>query len=219
MNGVKFDDMHSIKDWQFLMTDKNIGYPEVDTNYLKISGRDGMLDLTEANGGVKYSNRTLTFTFDIFQNPNEWTDIKSNIDNFLHGKKHKIILDTDNKYYYFGRCKISSFTHETTVAHMSIECNCEPYKYKLIPTKKKFDFSFDTKSKKISIYNEMRKVVPKITSNKDIQIEFGGQLYELKNGENIILDIELQRGENIFNVISDGISPFTVIFEYQEAKL
>ena len=215
MNGVKFDEKHSIKDWDLLMTSKNIGEPEVKTNYLSIPGRDGMLDLTEALGGIKYNNRTLTFEFDLFQNPCIWWDLKTEISNYLHGKKRKIILDADNKFYYFGRCRISSFTNDTTVAHLTIECECDPYKYKLNLTKKQFQIPPGVNNKKIAIYNLEREIVPTIYVDKDVVIEFNGESFQLTKGENIILNIVLKKGENIFTIGSS----VNIEFEYQEATL
>ena len=48
------------------MTSKSIGNPEPKIITVEIPGSDGVKDLTETFGSVKYKNRTLTFDFDIF---------------------------------------------------------------------------------------------------------------------------------------------------------
>lgn len=216
MNGVKFGDRHSIKDWNLLMIAKDIGEPSVITNYLQIPGRDGELDLTEALGEIKYSSRNLIFQFDIFHSPSDWWKLKSNIANYLHGVKHKIILDVDNKYYYLGRCEVSEFSHETNIAHITINCKCDPYKYKHKITKRIFNVKADEIGKVLSVYNEKRKVVPMITVDKNITLKFKNYIYDFKEGDNVNLNILLDEGENIFEVISSP-SNTVITFSYQEA--
>ena len=130
-NGVKFGDKHSIDDWDLLMTNKSIPDAEPKTKEVDIEGANGKLDLTEWTGEVLFNNRTLTFTFDIFDSPSNWWPLKRKISNYLHGKKLKIVLDQDEDYYYYGRCKVTDFSNETTVAHITIECDCDPFIYKI----------------------------------------------------------------------------------------
>ena len=43
------------------LTDADIGFPEVRTNYVDVPGRDGMLDLSTAlDGEIHYQDRTIT---------------------------------------------------------------------------------------------------------------------------------------------------------------
>lgn len=37
-------------------------------------------------------------------------------------------------FFYVGRCSVSSYTDEKGIGKLSIECDCETYKYKLQPT-------------------------------------------------------------------------------------
>ena len=132
-NGVKFDDKHSITDWDLLMVSKNIEEAEPRINTIEIEGRDGSIDLTEALGAVKYNDRTLSFDFEII-NPIDYWATRKAISNYLNGRKAKIILDQDPNYYYYGRCQVSDAANEKNVGRFTIECICEPYKMKISET-------------------------------------------------------------------------------------
>lgn len=209
-NGVKFGDKHSIEDWDLLMTGKSIPDAEPKTIEVDIPGSDGVLDLTEWTGEVLYNNRTLTFTFDIFDSPSNWWTLKHQISNYLHGKKLKIILDQDKGHYYYGRCKVTDFSNETTIAHLTIECNCEPYIYKNEITEKTI-----TGTGTLTLPNAKKRVMPKITSTGSMQFTFEGKSFVV-NGTLQSPDIILKEGNNILEVTS-GTGTLTVT--YQEAEL
>lgn len=213
MNGVKFGDKHSITDWDLLMTARNIGNAAVDENYVKIPGGHGEKDLTEAFGEVKYSPRTLSPTFDMFHKPSEWMRLRDEITNYLHGKKMKIIYDTDPDYYYYGRCKVADFSIDYTVAHIQIEAKCEPYKYKLNPTIISHEVS---KGETYTYSNENKTVVPILKLSDSMTLEFNGNTYSMSAGTYTNLAIEFVQGDNEIKVI-DGSGTLTVT--YQEAKL
>lgn len=47
----------------------------------------------------------------------------------------RIVLDDDPLFYYVGRLIVSSFRNEKGIGILSVEADCEPYKYKLESTK------------------------------------------------------------------------------------
>lgn len=209
MNGVQFDDMHTIKDWDLLMTSKNIADPTVVTKYVQIEGRNGLLDLTGANDEVVYSNRVLTFNFDMFQDPDDWWNLKSKISSYLHGKRRKITLDVDSDFYYEGRCQISSFTNDTTVAHISITCDCEPYKMKkhetIIQKNVKPGDSF-------FLQNLSKKVMPIVESTGNIVFKFENTQFSISEHLESP-DFMLKEGNNKIDIIS---GTGTLKFTYRE---
>lgn len=209
-NGVKFGDKHSIDDWDLLMIDKSIPDAEPKTIDVDIAGSHGKLDLSEWTGEVLYNNRTLTFVFDIFDSPSNWWPLKRQISNYLHGKKLKIVLDQDDGYYYYGRCKVADFSNETTVAHITIECDCEPFIYKKEVTTKSI-----TGTGTLILSNSKKRVMPKITSTSSMQFVFEGKSFVV-NGTLQSPDIILKEGENIIEVTS-GTGTLTAT--YQEGEL
>lgn len=213
MNGVKFDDKHSIIDWDLLMVSKSIPLPEPKTISVDIPGRDGKIDLSNAFGEIKYENRTLTFDFDIFSNPSDWWELREKIAQTLYDKKIKIILDQDSNYYYLGRCKITSFTTTFTVAHISIECDCEPFKYKLTET----SISNNLVAGETYTFSNLDKsVIPIFELSDEATVEFEGNSYSLSAGTHKVLDIIFKRGNNYIKIIS---GTGTMKLTYQEATL
>lgn len=211
-NGVKFGNKHSIDDWDLLLTSKNIESPKTKKIEVEIPGSDGIKDLTEVFG-IKYYNRDLLFDFDIFSNPNNWWNLYREISNYLHGKKLKIILDQDNLFYYYGRCEITSFTNNKSVAHISILCNCEPYKYKITQTSKTYEI---TEGETYLFENLFKEVVPTISAENDIVFKYENNQYSFSAGTHKNLNISLKEGNNVFEIIS-GSGELTLI--YQEASL
>lgn len=209
-NGVKFGDKHSITDWDLLMVNKSIGDAEPKNIDVDVPGSNGKLDLTEWTGEILYNNRLLVFDFDIYDSPSNWWTLKRQITNYLHGKKLRIILDQDPNYYYVGRCKVTNFSNETTVAHITIECDCEPFVYKKDITTKTI-----TGTGTLNLSNSRKRVMPTINSTESMQFTFEEKTFVV-NGTLQSPDIILKEGDNILEVIS-GTGTLTVT--YQEAEL
>lgn len=214
MNGVSFDEKHSIRDWDLLMTSKTIGEPTAVTSYVQIPGRDGSIDLTEALGEVRYTNRQLIFQFDIFQNAEEWWKLKQTISSYLHGRKRKIILDVDPNYYYEGRCSVTSFYHETTVGHITVECECLPYKMMTAETViSKNVTATDT----IILNNQRKTVMPTVKATGDIVFKFEDKQFSISSTTTLQSpDFMLKEGNNIVTIVSGSGS---ITFTYREGTL
>ena len=214
MNGVKFDDKHSINDWDLLMTYKSIGEALLRTEYITIPGRDGYLDLTDVYGDPNYNNRTLEFQFDLFDKPKNWWSTYDSIKSYLHGKKRKIILDVDDDYYYYGRCSVSALTHEKNVAHISISCNCDPYKMLINETVVQESVSVgDT----IILNNLYKKVMPVVESTGNIVFKFNNTNFSVSEGSSFQSpDFILKEGSNTVEIVS---GTGTLKFTYREGRL
>lgn len=214
MNGVTFGNKHTVNDWDLLMTARNIGDAEPYENYISIPGADGEKDLTEAFGEIRYKPRTLAPSFDMFQNPQNWLRLKDEITNYLHGRKMRVIYDTDPNYYYYGRCKVSDFSNDYTVGHITIEVYCsDPYKYKINPT---IVTNEVTVGQTYTYINDRKSVIPTLTLSASMTLEYLGNTYSINAGTHTNLPFEFVQGENKIKVIS-GSGTLTV--EYQEARL
>ena len=134
MKGITFGTYHSYDDFNLLLTSKEVAAPKVKTIEIDVPGADGALDLTEFFGEPKYENVTHKFKFSTIVPQSEFLTLFSTIKNAIHGKMQRIILDDDPLFYYVGRCFVSSFTNEKNIGKISVECDCEPYKYKLAKT-------------------------------------------------------------------------------------
>lgn len=109
-NGISFDGIHSFSDFgMYLAARPDLGSPKPKTNTVEVPGMDGLLDLTEANSGdVKFSNRTLVFTFWKKVDIPQQAEFMAQISAALHGKQiNKIVLDEDPAWYYSGRAAVT----------------------------------------------------------------------------------------------------------------
>ena len=213
MNGVKIGDKHSISNWDLLLVKRSIETPSIKEKKVDIPARNGSIDLSDFFGEVKYNNRNITMEFDMFQKPQEWMNLKQQITNYIHGRVHKIIFDNDANYYYKGRCKISSFDNETTVGHITIEADCEPYKYKIAET---VITKAITPNLLINCLNDRMTTIPTFTVTAQIKIKFNNVTYTVQAGTHKILDIVFKEGNNSITVV-EGTGNITI--KYQEGAL
>lgn len=134
MKGITFGNYHSYDDFHLILGSQEIGSPDVKENKIKIEGADGDLDFTDFFGSPKYENVRHKFNFSTIVPQAEFLSLFSTVKNAIHGKKLRIILDDDPLFYYIGRCFVSKFTNEKGIGIVSVECDCEPYKYKIEKT-------------------------------------------------------------------------------------
>lgn len=135
MKGVKFDNFHSFYEWGLILSEKEIKSPKPKTMEFEIEGSDGVLDYTEFFGGVKFENRKLSFKFTKANIvPDGFLALFSVVQNALHGRKMKIILDDDPDHYYIGRVMVNEWKANKRIGEIIIDVDAEPYKYKVART-------------------------------------------------------------------------------------
>ena len=212
MIGVSFGEKHSNRDFSLLLAKMELGAPEAKINKIDIEGADGSLDLTEFFGGVKYENLTHKFEFVALVPPSNFYALYSEIKNALHGKKMRIILDGDPYFYYLGRLSVSSFTSERGIGHITIEADCEPYKYKLEKTVVSANISG---SGVVTLQNGRKRAVPTITTTAAMTISFNDTTWGVSAGTFVIPDLELFEYSNTIQINGTG----KITFEWQEGEL
>lgn len=231
MKGVNFGDKHTYQEWKLILTHTDISFPNVKKETINIPGADGELDFTESlSGDVKYENRKILFEFVTTDQRITWKNLISEIANYLHGRKFKIILDEDPNFYYYGRAEINQFKSDKSIGTITIECNVEPYKYDLSSSTEDWlwdPFSFENGiiietqdikvdgEQEIIIYGRRKKVIPKITCDNPIQVVFKANTYNLFAGTQKVLNIEICEGQNVLKFIGNGI----VSIEYRGGSL
>jgi hypothetical protein len=175
-------------------------------------------DLTEANGEVRYKDRTLKFTFTM--NPqgdlsdDAWEEKKTEISNILNGKCFLITRDVDPDYYYQGRCTVDEFKSDKRLRQFVVSAKVRPYKLKHIHTVVPVELTEEPKT--IILANSRKTVVPWIECTDDnTRILFENAEYTTNKGTKQILDICLKYGDNIVTVSGNG----KITFTYQEGDL
>ena len=217
--GVLFDNIHSFNDLGLILSSVDIPPAQPKTTCVDIPGGDGSVDLTEAHGEVKYSDRKITFTFTM--NPSgglsedAWTEKKTEVSNRLNGLKFKITLDKDPDYYWTGRCTVDGFKSDKRVRQIVVVAVVYPYKLKQAVTT--VDSYLTEKQQSISISNGRRTVCPEIFVAGSAKVIFNGNTFNFNSGTHKNLNIRFKEGNN--QVIVSGPSDSYIQFNYQEGDL
>ena len=219
--GITFDDEIHTYDNQGLRI-KSVAFkaPKVKENRYDIPGANGYLDMTDYFG-THYENCTITVQCDIEDRGyDNWAAIKSEISNYLHGKKRKIVLDWDNGYYYEGRGSVESDKDNRIYSGITLEFDCDPYKYEVTSSVDDWLWDpFDLDNGVIREYGNLAvngtlsvtvigspmSTVPEIYSDSDMELEYEGEVYSIESGLNYYPDIEITEGEHTMTFTGNGI--------------
>ncbi|MBR5874487.1 MAG: hypothetical protein IKY90_07145 [Oscillospiraceae bacterium] len=181
-------------------------------NKIDIPGGDGSIDLTDFFGEPKYEDVQHKFEFTTIEPQSDFLSQYSQVKNAIHGKKVRIILDDDPTFFYLGRCHVSSFTSSKGIGTISVECDCEPYKYKLNKTVVTRTVSGTAD---ITLTNSRKRAVPEITTSAAMTFVFGDGSWTKAAGTFTIPELELFAGANNVTVTGTG----SVTFTWQEGDL
>lgn len=213
MIGVTFGDYHSYDDLSLILNSKIISAPEPKVETLDVPGADGVLDFTEAFGGVKYNNRQLVFNFTQIAPSAYFPTAQSNISNKLNGTKCEIVLDEDADFFYIGRLTVGEIEENKGFFTFSVTADCEPYKMRRVETT--VIRNVDT-HQEITLRNRKKSVVPTISTSAEINLSWLGGSASLSAGNNqIVPEFVLNEGINIVTVTGNAV----VTFKYREGEL
>jgi hypothetical protein len=216
--GILFNGIHSFYDLNLILSAVEIAPAVPKTVYVDIPGADGALDLTEAHGEVKYSDRTHKFTFTM--NPAgdlseaAWEEKKTEVSNALNGLACHVTLDKDPDYYWLGRCSVDSYKSNKRLRQIVVSARVRPYKFKQNETVKTYNLTEAERT--VSVQNSRRSVCPVITcTNYNTVIVFNGNIFNFSAGRHQDLDIRFTEGINQVTISGTG----QVTFTYQEGDL
>ena len=212
MNGITFGNYHSYSDLGLILTSKTIGTPTPKIETIDLPGGDGVLDLTEFFGEVKYGNRKLSFDFATVVPKAQFLSHFTAVQNALHGKKMRIILDDDPLSYYMGRITVNEWKADKNIGKFTVDCDCEPFKYALDETVISHTVSG---TKAIILINGRKRAVPEVAVSGSIKITYQGNVWSLGSGSFTLPELELVQGANALTLDGTG----TVTFTWQEGDL
>lgn len=217
---ITIGEKKTFDDWGLLLQSLTISMPEAKISQVDIPGANGMIDLTEAMGTVKYNNRVLQMIFDVPGDLQDWHGLTSQIGDYLHGKRLKIILDTDPEYYYIGRLSLNSEKSSYLINRITITGDMEPYKYELLSSLEDWlwdPFDFETGlireykdlvvngTLKVDIPGTRKEVLPTFTTSKAMQVEWKGVKYDLPAGTTKLYAISIPEGDHELIFYGNGI--------------
>ena len=221
--GVWLGDKHCYDDYGMLLAQKNIGFPDVQTNMIEVLGRNGLLDLTESmSGGPKYYNREIGLTFITSDKLSgmAWSELISAVACGIHGQQIKIVFDEDEDYYYLGRCRINQFTTSRAKRTIEIICDCDPFKYKTEETTTTVSLTANVEQT-ITLTNEYMTATPTIVvdggEDVNVTIVCGTSSAVFGSGSYLSSALALPEGETEWTVSADEAC--TVTISYQEGTL
>lgn len=215
MKGIYFGEIHSFNDLNLILAPFTPEPATPQTNLLTVPGRDGYLDLTEANGEVKFNSRDFKFTFTIADDDALTFDERlTAVSNALNGKRCNITLDRDPDFYWVGRCAVDAYDQEKNVGKIVVRATVEPYK--LRQSASVTSFALTSEERTVTLENDRMASVPVIACTEDgAVVGFGGKVFTLNAGTSRILDIRFVEGSNVLTLSGTGYITFT----WQEGAL
>lgn len=123
---------HTLNDWGMALGNNNyIGEPEMETTYIKVPGRNGLIDASEAVSGRRvFTKRQLAFELGGEHPRLSWDGIISSFRNNIEGRICRLTLDNDKNYYWRGRVYIEDFDRFRELGTFTLAVpSAEPYKY------------------------------------------------------------------------------------------
>ena len=204
---------HTWDDWRIVPTSRPVILPpSIQRMEQEIPGRDGLLDFSESlDGEIHYNNRVGTLEFYV-ANRDCWNNVYSSIQNFIHGRQLKIILDDDKDYYYEGMIAVNDWKSNQSNSTIVIEYKLQPYKLK--HEKTTVIAKIDGEAV-VVCQNERRSYVPTIISDAEMNLVFNDSSYSIGAGTYILPDMKFIQGDNIITCTGTG----TITFTYQEGAL
>lgn len=208
---VKFGDYNQSK-WDLLPVSVYLPSPSPKLYTVDVPGSSKRLDFSETlNGQLQYSNRTIVIVMQCFAEEEDRPAAEEGCKNALHGKTMKITLDADPGYYYLGRISVDWDT-SPAIDTLTVTVDCDPYKYKLSPTVAEYDV---TGSLEITLQNDRKPVVPTVTTDAEITVEFAETTVVFPAGTRRAPALILTEGNNAMTLTGTG----HIKFEYQEGAL
>lgn len=213
------------KDWHMAPQSRPfVADPPVKEEYVDVPGADGSLDYTDIlTGAPRYGQRTGSWDFIIENGWAPWYETQSKLLNFLHGKKHRIVLDDDPEHYYTGRLTLKTKFNTKDYNQVQISYNLNPYKYPVNSTAKTewlwndlfgntiYYGPFTVKKKKTrTIFTDSAGIIVINVSNP-MDVIFNGVTTHLSTGDN---NFSVGSGSNVLKFVGSG----KVVVDYEVGK-
>lgn len=130
-------------EWGLIPTERPIvNPPQPKTSFVEIPGVSESIDYTEIlTGQVQYGQRTGSWTFyfdpewpggrsaelnSLKRDGRLWVYVFNSLLNYVHGKKHFVILEDDPNHSYYGRLTVSNWNSNGKFSQVTINYNIDP---------------------------------------------------------------------------------------------
>ena len=224
---------HTLNDWGLALGNNNyIGDPEMETTYIQIPGRTGLLDVTEAISGKRvYTKRQLAFELGGKRDRLSWDSVISNLRNEINGRVCRLTLDNDKSYFWRGRVYIEGFDRFRELGTFTLAVpSADPYKYSVLTSAEPwlwdpFNFETDmityigaitvTGTKTVTLpHGHMPTCPTLVVSDKTsgtFKVTYDGIQYDLETGTNRIPSIYVG-GDNDVELTFTGTAKVEIVY-------
>lgn len=149
MVNAKINGKDLYKDYGLVVGNNDVvGIPKPKKVIIEVPGASKVIDLSEAlTGKMEYENRILNFKLGGSRKVDNWHEFLSIFLMDVHGKKVKVVLDSDPHFYYEGRAEIIGFDRTRHLGFIELSIDCSPYKYSVYSSIEDWvwdSFCFDT---------------------------------------------------------------------------
>lgn len=129
----QFSGVNTWDDWHLIPASRPvIASPGVSSHYVDIPGKSGGVDMTDyLRGRPIYGARSGNLEFYVDNDHEHWETIRMKIMNFLHGRKYKICLEDDPRFFWEGRFAMNEWKSEAVCSKIVINYALDPYKTSL----------------------------------------------------------------------------------------
>ena len=207
MSDIRFGTKWARADYGLIVAPYAISMPEPQTNFVEIPGRDGALDLSEAFGTVRYTDRVIPLTLYVRA---PFDALISAFAAYVHGRRMNVIFDRDPTYYYDARVTLEDVERHTGYCELSLKCRAKPYKLEHIETTMTV---LPTGSATVTLTNTRMPVVPTITISAEMTLTFtiGSIDYTvtLLAGSHVVPSLVLTEGDTEIEITGTGRITFT----------
>ena len=211
MNSVSFGGTN-LSTLGLYLPDYTIPAPEPFLYMEEVAGRNGLVDLSNAFGAVRYKNREWDLDFKTFA-PVNWHNVTSSALSLLHGKRLDFVFDDDPNYTWNGRISVQHFLSDQGEGTLSVHISSDPFKLKQSNT-----VVTRNGAGTVTLTNSDMPVVPVITTTAEMGISFtidGNEYSAQINGTATVPQLVLPKGNTVVTVTGTG----TITFTYREGLL
>ena len=207
MSDIRFGTKWAHADYGLIVAPYAIPMPEPQMNFVEIPGRDGALDLSEAFGTVRYTDRIIPLT--LYARAPFDTSISAFAAD-VHGRRMYVIFDRDPTFYYDARMTIEDVERHAGYCELSLECRTKPYKLEHFETAITV---LPTGSATVTLTNTRMPVVPTITTSAGMALTFSIEeavyTINLAAGAHVVPSLVLMEGETEIGITGTGSITFT----------
>ena len=217
-------------EWGLIPTSRPVvNPPAVKTTYVSLPASNGILDYSDLLlGSVPYGQREGSWEFAL-RPGRQWTSVYSSIMNYLHRKKHTVILEDDPVFRYTGRLSVNTWKSDPKYCLLTVDYDLEPFKQSVFSSDENDwlwndlfaadirygRFTVDGSKYRNLINDGIETATPVLTCTAPVNVLFEGETYLLVEGRNSNANLSLRPGDNVMLFTGNG----DVTVSYREVSL